>query len=119
MEALTFTPATHWQLARPVRRRAGNLLGKPTPEQSAALLQLMRESLKKGHWKVAVRRFYMMVEFGCSIPDEELETCRAFAAQMDGRELKRVREDVRAWAHFVRLGLEPRSDTMTSSDVLR
>ncbi|WP_288251528.1 hypothetical protein [uncultured Hydrogenophaga sp.] len=78
-------------------------LGEPS---AAALLELLRESLCRGHWKVAVRRYQMLLVAGVPVPMEERQACEQHTARIGSRELGRIRMDVSGWAKLV---LGPRS----------
>lgn len=74
-------------------------------ERSVELLRLLSHSLERGHWKVAVRRFQMLLEFDCDIPDSERAACEALISQLSPRERSKIVQDVKAWAVFVRTGM--------------
>lgn len=77
-------------------------------ERGVELLKLLSRSLEKGHWKVAVRRFQMLLEFDCDIPDKERIECEGLISQLSQRERSKIVQDVQAWAAFVRTGTRNR-----------
>lgn len=77
------------------------MVNESTPERRHALLALLQDSLEKGHWKVALRRFLMLRSFGLSIPDEQATVCEQFMARCPGRELARMHQSAIDWVAMV------------------
>jgi hypothetical protein len=39
------------------------------------LLDLLEQSLARGHWKLALRRYLMLLACGCEVPAAQREAC--------------------------------------------
>lgn len=66
-----------------------------------ALLGLLAGSLEQGHWRVALKRYLMLLACNVPVPAcDELE-CRRYAAQCSDAALEKMRSDVRRWAAMV------------------
>lgn len=70
--------------------------------QADALLSLARESFQRGHWKVALRRVYMLEARGYEVPEDLRSSVGTLAARCSRRELMKMRADAWAWGMMVR-----------------
>lgn len=80
--------------AHPIRR-------PPPSDRRDILLELLRESLARGHWKVSVRRILMLRSLACTLPPEHEHRCQRLLDRCPPRELERMEEDVRAWVSML------------------
>jgi hypothetical protein len=98
-----YRPATRWCGPSPGRSAA------VAPVRAAArprgrrevLLQLLDESLARGHWKLAVRRFLMLLACDCDVPAEQRSRCEFHLARCREGELRKMEADVQAWRRCV------------------
>ena len=94
--------------------RGGRAAGAPAPAAARArpaphgvsqrrevLLVLLRESLVRGHWRVALRRYLMLRGCGFDVPERERQRCETYLARCKSTELGRMQADARAWSRFV------------------
>jgi hypothetical protein len=65
------------------------------------LLDLLEQSLRKGHWRVAVRRFLMLAACGFEVPADQRSRCEAYLRDCPARDLQKMRSDVGAWQQCV------------------
>ncbi len=70
-------------------------------EQRSALLDLLGRSIDYGHWKLAIRRFLMLLACNYDIPLEYRLQCENFIASCPERELQRIRSYVEGWAEML------------------
>lgn len=69
----------------------------PREEQRRALLALLDHSLKRGHWRLAVRRYLMLRAQSHEVPPPHAESCERLIASASRRELGRIRQQVHDW----------------------
>jgi hypothetical protein len=62
-----------------------------------ALIELLTHSLKRGHWRVALRRFAMLANAGFDVPVTLKQECDLLAARLSPREMTKMVADARAW----------------------
>lgn len=65
------------------------------------LLELLLECLENGHWKVAIRRYFMLLALSHELPAEIAARCDALVAKYPRKELERIAEPVLAWVRMV------------------
>lgn len=77
------------------------------------LVAMLEESLARGHWRVALRRYAMLNASGQPVPVGLRARCKPLAALMTRRELAQVIADALEWAAFAEMGraAAPRSIT--------
>jgi hypothetical protein len=112
----SFRPATAWRFPHPygTREQAVRAAGARSPAAARAraaphgasqrrevLLVLLRESLVRGHWRVALRRYLMLRGCGFDVPERERQRCETYLARCKSTELGRMQADARAWSRFV------------------
>ncbi len=78
-----------------------------------ALVQLLNGSMERGHYKIALRYFYMMRWVGFEVPPAQRAYCEAARLRCKPRELEFIQSRVRAWAEFTG---QLRSDAQWSLD---
>lgn len=64
----------------------------------AVLLRMLADSLRKGYWRVACRRYLMLRACGWPVPDAVRATCEANLLRCTPLERQRMRQDAQAWA---------------------
>jgi hypothetical protein len=69
------------------------------------LLQLLETDLQRRHWRVAIRRFLMLLACGVDVPDSPKAACEALLLACPARDLRRIRDGVQSWVDM----LHPRS----------
>jgi hypothetical protein len=74
-------------------------------ETGAVLLEMLTTSLRRGHWRVAIRRFLMLLACGVEVPDVCRNPCEALLLACPKRDLIRIREHVQSWVEM----LQPRA----------
>lgn len=82
---------------------------RPAPSSTIALVRLLQDSLRHGHWRVAVRRFRMLEAANMEIPDDLFGTCRALSEKMTAREMDAIERDALAWAMCLTMRREVRA----------
>ena len=65
------------------------------------LLDLLEESLARGHWKLAVRRYLMLLACGCEVPEAPRAACERHLRRCEPRGLRKMEDDVRAWSRCI------------------
>lgn len=70
-------------------------------EQRCALLALLEHSLRRGHWRLAVRRYLMLRAQSHEVPPDCCERCERLIAAASRRELGRIRQQVHEWVCLV------------------
>ena len=70
-------------------------------EQERYLLDGVARSLARGHYKVALRRYYMLVAREFGVPDEIQPDVQRAALRCRPEELQRMADSGRAWAAMV------------------
>ena len=107
MSESPYRPRTRWCLPAAVPRAAPPAVAAPlqavTPQRSAAssveaLLASLRESLARGHWKVALQRYLMLQARELGVPESEESRCRRLMASCPEAELRKIRLRAAAWA---------------------
>ena len=83
--------ATRWATAGPRAERS----------RDAVLLDLLQQSLARGHWKLALRRYLMLLACGCEVPAAQREACERHLRRCEPRGLRKMEEDVRAWSRCI------------------
>lgn len=66
-----------------------------------ALLRAMDESLARGHWRVACRRYLMLLASGVAVAAPVRERCDALLERCSLQELVRMRKDAQNWASML------------------
>ena len=66
------------------------------------LLKRQRDALAKGHWKVALRQFFMLEQMGVLVPQDQKSRLQSLMNSCNARELTRMRSDAHSWAQLVR-----------------
>jgi hypothetical protein len=66
-----------------------------------ALLALLLASIEHGHWRVALKRYLMLLACGVPVPACYDIECRRYAARCSERSLATMRANVRRWAAMV------------------
>ena len=66
-----------------------------------AMLEDLRGSIRRGYWKVAIRRFLMMQARAFDVPATETCKCREFIARCPSTDLLRIATAVEQWASMV------------------
>ena len=78
------------------------LAGRPHSEGERALERLIHESLDRGHWRVACRRYLMLRATGERPAPALAATCEGLLAHVGARELRAMRGSAEDWAAMVR-----------------
>jgi hypothetical protein len=68
---------------------------------STTLIQLARESMRRGHAKVATQRSLMLQESGESLPEDLRAFCTHTWQRLNEAERRRMRAAAIAWAEMV------------------
>lgn len=85
----------------------------PPAESGPCLLRLLAEKLEAGHWRVACRRYLMLLACEQRVPDEVGRRCEHLLQRCSARELARMRADAASWAAAVRRpGRMPQTGTV-------
>lgn len=77
------------------------MLAEARSEQERYLLDGLTESLARGHYKVALRRYFMLVAREFGVPDEIQPEVEQAASRCRPGELQRMADSGRAWAAMV------------------
>lgn len=64
----------------------------------SVLLRMLADSLRKGYWRVACRRYLMLRACGWPVPEDVRATCEANLLRCTPLERQRMRQDAQAWA---------------------
>ena len=96
-------PAPPWAAAacRPLAGRAASAVA--SAESARCLLRLLADKLEAGHWRVACRRYLMLLACNHSVPAEVGSRCEHLLQRCSARELARMRADAARWAASVRM----------------
>jgi len=62
---------------------------------------LLANSLSRGHRRVAIRRFLMLVACGFDVPVGYKEACKVLGSTCPAGELRRIQASVQAWVDMV------------------
>jgi hypothetical protein len=81
---------TRWSVERDAER-----------SRREVLLDLLEQSLKRGHWKLALRRYLMLLACGCEVPSPQRAACERHLRRCEPRGLRKMEEDVRAWSRCI------------------
>ncbi len=65
------------------------------------MLQGLDENLRRGYWKVALRRYLMMRASGLAVPAGLAERCRSRMENCPPAELVKITQGVSAWSAFL------------------
>jgi hypothetical protein len=127
--ASQFRPATRWQTPAPwrsapatvseigMRHGAPELEGKRQAPPllcattAVAMLADLRLSIRRGHWKVAIRRFLMMRARAFDVPAHETRQCSALIAKCPAIDLARMEMAAAEWVRLVTGFAAARLDT--------
>lgn len=85
---------------KPVRARATTVRTKSTAQ---VLDELLRKNLVAGHWRAAVRHFYMLEYCDRELASRLRKELDVFEGRLLPREMERTRANARAWAELVAL----------------
>lgn len=73
------------------------------PQTTARVLsRLIQLGLSRGHYKVAMRRYFMVLALGLPVGASITCTCEAMMAAIAEKELRRMLADAQAWAKMAR-----------------
>jgi hypothetical protein len=61
----------------------------------------LRASIEHGHWRVALKRYLMLLACNVSVPACDEIECRRYAAQCSEAALIKMRVNVRRWAAMI------------------
>lgn len=75
--------------------------GADRREQERYLLSGMAQSLARGHYKIALRRYFMLVARDLHVPDDLLAPIERAAARCTPREIQKMVDSASAWAAMV------------------
>lgn len=103
--SVTEPPRTRWCGTNPFARGmlpAGSTMAKPPTDAGVALVGLVQSSLRRGHWRVALRRFEMAQAASVALPDPVRSECVGLMELLTSRELQRIKKDAVVWAQWVR-----------------
>lgn len=67
------------------------------PETHRVLVLQVEASLKRGYWRLAIRRFLMLQAYEFEVPEELREELTALIAACPAADLRRIRWQVGAW----------------------
>jgi hypothetical protein len=70
-------------------------------ETNAVLVELLATSLRRGHWRVAIRRFLMLVACGVDVPEADKAACEALLSTCPERDLRRISDGVHSWVDML------------------
>jgi len=73
----------------------------PRSEQERYLLEGLAESLARGHYRVALRRYFMLLARELRVPEEIRPQMEQAAQRCKPEELQRMADSGRAWAAMV------------------
>jgi len=113
-----YRPATRWCLPHPFdqewrqRESEGQCGRRATSRPPVArqriersrhevLLDLLEQSLARGHWKLAVRRYLMLLACGGEVPAAQRAACERHLRRCEPRGLRKMEDDVRAWSRCI------------------
>jgi hypothetical protein len=66
-----------------------------------ALLELLFASIERGHWRVALRRYLMLLVCDAAVPPRYEVECRRYVARCPAPALRKIRADVHQWAEMI------------------
>jgi hypothetical protein len=72
-------------------------------DQRVVLLRLLEESLARGHSRVAIRRYFMLLIRRLEIPEPVHATCEGLIAKRGAREIVKIEAAVTEWASMLDL----------------
>ena len=70
-------------------------------EQERYLLDGMAQSLERGHYRVALRRYFMLVARELRVPDELRQEIERARVRCTPREIRHMIDSASAWAAMV------------------
>lgn len=91
-------PRTKWVSGRPgwaIETKAESAISVE------ALIESIRKSLDRGHFKVATRRFLMLCACGIDAPSAERAICESTLAGLKASERRRMEEAAYGWASLL------------------
>lgn len=96
-------PAPPWVAAvyRPIAARPAPAIA--SAESRRCLLRLLADKLEAGHWRVACRRYLMLLACDHRVPDDVGSRCEHLLQRCSPRELALMRADAARWAASVRM----------------
>lgn len=96
-------PAPPWaaHMSRPIASRPAPSAASSDARQ--CLLRLLADKLEAGHWRVACRRYLMLLACNHRVPDDVGSRCECLLQRCSARELTRMRADAARWAASVRM----------------
>jgi hypothetical protein len=76
--------------------------GAPCPlrEREAALRQLLDYNRRRGNYKLALRYYLMLRHLGLDVQEPQRAYCEQALRRCTSQNLRRIEEQVRAWAIF-------------------
>jgi hypothetical protein len=80
-------------------------------ERAAALLELLKRSIKLGHRRLAIRRILMLRACSIELPPELVPQCHRLMAEAGSKELSQIHQSVDKWV----LMLRPQTTAVGSS----
>jgi len=69
--------------------------------QRETLVRLLQQALDKGHWRLALRRYFMLRECAYALPADLEERCAGLAKGLSRAQLDKVRRAAAQWRAFV------------------
>lgn len=114
----SYRPMTRWCHPHPYLAAGGAQPSPPSPPAAPApvprparwraqrsrhdvLLALLDDSLARGHWRVALRRFVMLLACGYEVPAHQRALCELHRERCRERELRKMEADAQAWLRCV------------------
>ena len=67
------------------------------PGTRDVLVGQLAESLHRGHWRLAIRRFLVLKAYEFEIPDAHEQTVRRLISSRTADDLRKIRRQVRSW----------------------
>ena len=74
---------------------------------TAALFVLLMDSLERGHWRVACRRYLKLLACGSGAPTQTRDLCDRLLQRCSTRERQKMQADADAWAGMSRATARP------------
>jgi hypothetical protein len=68
----------------------------------AVLLRMLGGSLRQGHWRVACRRYLMLLARDCTVPGAWRDQCEVLLARCAPAQRASMQADAQRWAAMVR-----------------
>lgn len=73
-----------------------------TRESARMLLELIRESLRAGHRRVAIQRIFMLRHLDGDLPDDLAAVLTDVVPRLNARELRRMQQAADDWVSMLR-----------------